>query len=382
MLRVSGGQRPLLASWSLTFALLGDSFLYVFLPLHAASVHVPAVWVGVLLSINRFVRIGLTPWMGVLFHRYGFRPLSIGAAALAIVSTAGYGLSWGIGGWLLLRIAWGLAFSVLRLSSLRYALEHPQPGFSLGVSRSILELGPMAALVAGPWLLLHGHAAWAFGVLTLGSVPALWFAYQLPERQDGPLLAPGPRLRAPSLVNGLTCLSAFAVEGLVVVAAGVLLLQAYPLASAGMATAWVAGYLLFRRVCAIVLSPAGGWLADRYGLAKVYAASLGLIGAGLLLLAAGQAAAGLLVLFTFSSVNASLAVGGALAGKAPTTQAVAGNVAWRDAGAAIGALVGGMLLTSGWLPLVLSASGVALLGLVARYVSVSLQPSKNRLLWK
>jgi hypothetical protein len=71
-------QVPMYASWSLTFALLGDTFLYTFLPVHASSVHIPVVWIGVLLSINRFVRIVITPWMALLFHQFGFRNLSIG----------------------------------------------------------------------------------------------------------------------------------------------------------------------------------------------------------------------------------------------------------------------------------------------------------------
>lgn len=370
------------ASWSLSFALLGDTFLYAFLPLHAASVHVPLGWVGVLLSINRFVRLGLTPWMAVLLQRFGFRRLTIGAAGLAIVSTAGYGWGWGVGGWLLLRVGWGLAFAVLRLASLRYALAYPRPGLALGLSRSVLELGPLAALAAGPWVLAHSSAAVTFGGLALGSVPALWFAYRLPKRRDGPVPARGPRFTIPSLVNGLTLLSAFAVEGLVAVVAGGLLRRAYPGATVAAITAGVAGYLLLRRLCAAAFSPAGGWLADRYGLEQVYAVSLGLVGAGLLLLAGGQTLAGLLVLVVFNSVNAALAVGGALAGRAPTTQGVAENVAWRDAGAAGGALAGSFLLASGGVSLVLLLSGVGLLSLLARYVGAFLPPFKNRLLWK
>ena len=65
-------------------------------------------------------------------------------------------------------------------------------------------------------------------------------------------------------------------------------------------TAWVAGYLLFRRISAIVLSPTGGWLADRYGFEKVYIGSLICIALSLLFLSAGCITVGLLLLFTVS----------------------------------------------------------------------------------
>ena len=49
---------PVIASSGvLSLTLLGDALLYAVLPVHAESFGVSLVWVGILLSANRFVRV-------------------------------------------------------------------------------------------------------------------------------------------------------------------------------------------------------------------------------------------------------------------------------------------------------------------------------------
>jgi MFS family permease len=134
---------PLYASLSLAFASFGDAFLYPFLPVNSISVGVPVVWIGVLLSINRFVRIISNSWMVHLFSKYGLRLITIIAVLLAITSTAGYAFANTIFLWLIFRVVWGLSFSAMRISTLGYALQHTQQGFVLGLTRGIQESGPM-----------------------------------------------------------------------------------------------------------------------------------------------------------------------------------------------------------------------------------------------
>jgi len=96
----------LFASLSLAFASFGDAFLYPFLPVNHAAVGVPVVWIGVLLSINRFVRILSNTWIVHLLARFGMRRITIFAVMLAALSTAGYAIASGIFLWMVLRIAW------------------------------------------------------------------------------------------------------------------------------------------------------------------------------------------------------------------------------------------------------------------------------------
>src|SRR5688572_28733199 len=140
-------KNPVYASLPLAFVSLGDAFLYAFLPQYASSMNITVVWVGLLLSINRLIRIAMNPFVIVLFEKYGLRRTTIAASAIAIISTVGYGLGLGLLSLILFRILWGMAVSVLRMSTLAYAFKERNIGLSLGTSRSIQELGPMFALV-------------------------------------------------------------------------------------------------------------------------------------------------------------------------------------------------------------------------------------------
>ena len=168
------------AALALAFASFGDAFLYPFLPVNFNSVGIPVVWVGLLLSINRFVRIISNTLLVHAFAKYGLRSIMILAVVLAITSTFGYGIATGLLAWLLFRVMWGLAFSALRIGTLGYALQHERKGFALGISRSLQEAGPMLSLFMAPVLLGYFEPKTIFYILGLLSAPALYFAISLP----------------------------------------------------------------------------------------------------------------------------------------------------------------------------------------------------------
>ncbi|HEY0750158.1 MAG TPA: hypothetical protein VGD26_03320, partial [Chitinophagaceae bacterium] len=134
----------------LAFASLGDAFLYIVLPVHAIEMNVPLTWVGVLLSVNRFVRIISNQLFARLLNFYGFRRITIYAAVFSVITTLLYGIADIIITWIIARIIWGLCYSALRLSAIGYSLENKQPGTALGLNKGIQELGPVVALLAGP----------------------------------------------------------------------------------------------------------------------------------------------------------------------------------------------------------------------------------------
>ena len=185
---LSGLKYPLFSSLTLSFASFGDAFLYPFLPQYGSVMQVPVVWIGVLLSINRFIRILFNPVVVNLFARYGVRSMTIAASVMAIVSTVGYGLGWGLASLIIFRICWGMAYAVLRISTIAYAFEHESVGISLGISRSIQEAGPMLALWLGPILLSYFSPGYTFFLLALISVPSFLYAVSLPELKYIPLV--------------------------------------------------------------------------------------------------------------------------------------------------------------------------------------------------
>ena len=354
MLRVikqntTGLKYPVYASLTLSFASFGDAFLYPFLPQYANVMQIPVVWIGIVLSINRFIRIVFNHYVVKLFAIFGVRPVTIAGSVMAVASTVGYGLEWGLISLIAFRLVWGMAFAILRISTLAYAFEHEYIGTSLGVGKSMQEAGPMLALWIGPMLLNYFSAPTTFLLLGLISIPSLLYAISLSDLKYIPM--PGKRavFSLPSLFNSMTFAASFIVEGVLIIVTGVFLAKNNVSLTNLAITSLVAGYLAYRRICFILFSPISGALADRIGFAKLFNFSLLMIIAGLILLLLGWVAVGLIVIFTFNSVNSTMAPGGVSNREEDKIKAVAVNATWRDIGAATGTLTGGLLLSGSFL---------------------------------
>jgi len=92
-------------------SLAGDSSLYAVLPTHTQAAGVSVASVGILLSVNRFVRLFLNSPAGAAYDRYSRRGLFISALFIGAFSTAIYGLTQGFWPLLFGRLLWGLAWS-------------------------------------------------------------------------------------------------------------------------------------------------------------------------------------------------------------------------------------------------------------------------------
>ena len=150
--------------------LVGDSFLYVALPLHWESAGLATLFeVGVILAANRLVRIPLNPLITLFYNKVSCRTGIWIATILAIVSTAGYGLSQGLFLWLCMRFLWGLSWTLLRLGTLFTILRVSSPstlGYLTGINNGLYRLGSLAGMLLG------GLLADSFGLQTT----ALFFA--------------------------------------------------------------------------------------------------------------------------------------------------------------------------------------------------------------
>ena len=167
----------ILSALVLAFSMFGDTFLYAVLPTNAAQLNVPIVWIGFLLSINRFIRLIFNQWFALLFNKYGFKHITILAAMFSVVSTFMYGIASGLVVWIVARIIWALCFSALRISSINYSLEAPKQGFGLGLSRGLQETGPLLALLFGSLLLKWTDLQTTFIVLAIASVSSVVIAF-------------------------------------------------------------------------------------------------------------------------------------------------------------------------------------------------------------
>jgi MFS transporter, DHA1 family, multidrug resistance protein len=371
------------AALALAFASFGDAFLYPFLPVNFAEAGVPVMWVGLLLSINRFVRIFSNTMIVHAFAKYGLRVIMIIAVTLAIISTLGYGVAVNVVMWLLFRVIWGLAFSAMRIGTLAYALQNERRGFALGLSRSLQESGPMLSLFLAPLLLQYLHIEVIFYVLAILSLPALYFTINLPAGNDKtPSLQHQRFLKWPSSLNSITLISAIVIDGIVVVVLGVLFLNFREHITLATATALAAFYLGYRRVCSVALSPAGGWIADKIGLDLVFNISVVCIILGLIVLTFGWIGTGAVIVFTFYSINSAITPGSASKTSSHSLAAVAENATWRDIGAAVGTLAGGLLISSPYLDKVLLPGIAAMVILLLIHMGTMKPIFKRVLSWK
>ena len=344
---IAGLQAPVYSALALAFASFGDAFLYPFLPLHGERLGMSVAWIGILLSINRFARIFTNGLIARACAIYGFRTVTIMAVVVAILSTAGYGFASGIALWILFRITWGLSYSVLRISAISYSLDHERQGFSLGLSKSVQEAGPMLTLLIGPPLLFQLDTDIIFVVLSIASLPGLYFACMLPRKfSETTPFSFKKFAKIPSAFNLLTFCSSILIEGIVVVTLGVLFLKYSNHISVLTASILAASYLGYRRICLIAFSPFGGWIADKYGLEKVFVVSVIMVLMGLACFTAGWIELGAIIVFAFYSILSALTPGAASAKGKHSLEAVSENATWRDIGAALGTLTGGLLLES------------------------------------
>lgn len=92
-------------------SLIGDASMYTVLPTHTAEAGIGLAAVGVMLSANRWVRLGANGAVGWLSERFPRRWLFVPALFLGALSTAVYG--WTQGYWPLLvgRLLWGISWS-------------------------------------------------------------------------------------------------------------------------------------------------------------------------------------------------------------------------------------------------------------------------------
>ena len=95
--------------------LLGDSSLYVLLPIYAKEIGIPVAAVGVLLSINRFIRLGTNQFVSKLYSKIGSHRLFLVSVILAGITTFLYGLPVGFVIFLISRAVWGGCWSSMRL---------------------------------------------------------------------------------------------------------------------------------------------------------------------------------------------------------------------------------------------------------------------------
>lgn len=333
----------------------GDVVLYVVLPLYAADFGLDALAVGLLLSINRVVRILGYGWVSPLARRYGAKALTATACLAAAVSTLGYGL---LDGFVLLfaaRVLWGGAWGVINLMMNAYAYgDGRNAGSRVGLSRAVSSVGAFLALLSvGPLCLSVGpHQAFTiYGLLGLAAFP---LALALSPTVAAPSEVRAPRRWIPSDLNMLFFVLALAADGVLGATISLLLSAYMPAASAIVGASLL---LAFQRLAHIVLALFSGPVADRVGAGRLLLPCSLVVALGLGAIALGHVYVGTIVVIVSRALLTTVSPVLAAQRSPDRIGALASFATWSDVGLAAGAFLGTV--------------GISAIGLVPTYATLA-----------
>lgn len=155
--KVKKYKNEILIFLAISVALLGDASLYVLLPVHASDRGISIASLGVLLSVNRLVRLAVNSFIKYLHKWTGSRTLFTASITLTALSTLIYGLPVSFITLLAARIIWGCCFSSMRyIAYLKIAesSDDSNRGELTGLYNSAIRVGsliaaPLGAALAG-----------------------------------------------------------------------------------------------------------------------------------------------------------------------------------------------------------------------------------------
>ena len=190
-------------------SLMGDATMYTVLPTHTADAGITLAAVGVMLGVNRAVRLFLNGPAGLAYDRWPRRRLFIPALFIGALSTALYALVRGFWPLLIARMLWGLAWSGIWVGGASMILDvttATDRGRWTGFYQTWFFLGSaLGSLSGGALTDAVGYTAtmWIGATLTaLGGVVALLL---LPETRAGPTGKPAIHSPNRSLTAPFAC---------------------------------------------------------------------------------------------------------------------------------------------------------------------------------
>jgi MFS family permease len=330
--------RPtVLASIVLSLALLGDSLLYVVLPPHAATFGVSLPWVGVLLSANRIVRLFAYPILPRVAAT-GLRRFTIAAAAVGALSTLVFAFGSGASVLLASRLAWGVVFGALSLSTLAYATERSEvAGKHVGLSLSVRELGPLFALTFGAAGAAAAGVRASLAALGVMSCVGVLVAMLLPDATMPDRERPASAMPRRSAMPWLSFATGFVTDGIFPATAGLLLARSAGVGAAVIGTGMLLGV---KRLAVLLLAPIGGHVAGRFGAGVVMTTGLAAAALGAAAIAIDRPIAGAVLLSCGAALTTTTIPAVAAAEhRDERVGAIALVAMTRDVGAALGPLV-------------------------------------------
>lgn len=328
----------------MAFSGIGDAMLYPILPIYGKELGFSAFWIGIFLSVNRFVRILANTTMANFIGKLGMKKVLIITSILAVLTTMAYGLKIGLIGFLMARILWGLSYSGLKIATLNYAaLVKNNNGLAFGASQSIKSLGAAFALLIGPWIMKS--VGIQSGFLLFGAVGLLGvlLALYLTDLRMQAKTVLTRKTFYPNPINLLVFILSLGIDGILVVVLADLFAADYDNTTSLLVI--VAFYLLLKRLLMVAVSFVAGLISIKVNPIRLFNISVIFCLLSFFLIVAGQLVLGVLSAFIFNAIVVTFAPLISVANDEHNAlQAISGVSTWWDMGAAIGAFLGIILI--------------------------------------
>ncbi len=184
-------------------SLFGDLTLFAVLVSQLDIVGLTLGAAGVMLGVHRLIRIAGNPVAGLLYDRWGRRPLFLAGMLLALLSTTGYGLARGFWPFLVARLAWGLAWMLINVGGMAMVLDvstRTNRGRWMGIYNTWL----IAGLALGPMVggLLVDAVGFRPGILACAGITAAGLAVALIALPETALMRPAGTKDARQALGG------------------------------------------------------------------------------------------------------------------------------------------------------------------------------------
>ena len=180
-LTIKNNKYPIKIFAIIGLCLLGDAMFYTVLPTRLDIFYFSGTQLGILLALNRIIRLGSNFWATKLYEKLDRSiPFKI-AVVLSIFITFSYGYFELFWQFLILRLLWGVTFSLLRLKALLIIFDSNLPenmqGKLSGLFRSISRSGYMAGMILGGYFADLFNFSISAYILTAISGIALLFIF-------------------------------------------------------------------------------------------------------------------------------------------------------------------------------------------------------------
>jgi MFS transporter, DHA1 family, inner membrane transport protein len=251
----------------IAFGMIGDTLLYAVLPLYHEQFGLSLAMVGVLLSLNRWIRLLANSGVAAIGEKVGPHTLMVAAALGAAISTTVYGLIESAAVQIAARMLWGISFAALNLATLAYAVsDRSNAGKRVGASRAAIGMVQAMSLVGGALMVLQLGPRSVFVIYGGLTLLALGAALLLPRLPPQPLAKKGFRLPLPHRLEVWGFVMGFSGDGVFLLTLAFLMKDSITSVAPVLATALL---LALRWLVEITTGPIAGWVGDRFGARQI-----------------------------------------------------------------------------------------------------------------